>query len=124
MDSGALRVTLRLLEPQDADVIAGWGEDPQFCREADWSTTMASADRRRFQQSLIEAPPPELIRWGAVVESVLVGYVDLQGAEPGRRELGFVIGERDRWGSGLGGLAAAAGLDHGFGRLGLRHVWA
>ena len=118
------KVTLRLLLLQDAEVIAAWGDDPQFCLEADWKADLSFARRHSFLQGLIEAPPPDLIRLGATLNGLLVGYVDLHGCEPDQRELGFVIGERARWGSGLGGMAAAAGLDHGFGSLGLQSVWA
>lgn len=30
-------VTLRPLELQDADVMAEWAVDPEFCRAADWT---------------------------------------------------------------------------------------
>lgn len=117
-------VTLRPLTPADADVVAGWGTDAQFCREADWAVEMPLVERRRRQRSLIESPPPELIRLGSVHNGILIGYVDLHGAEPLRRELGFLIGGRARWGHGLGCLTARAGLDYGFGQLGLKEVWA
>ncbi len=124
VDSRGRTVTLRPLLLQDAEVMAAWGDDPQFCLEADWTVDLSFHERHRFQRGLIEAPPPGLIRFGATLGDHLVGYVDLHGREPDRRELGVVIGERARWGSGLGGMAAAAGLDHGFGPLGLQSVWA
>ena len=71
-----------------------------------------------------QAPPADLVRLGVVVEDALVGYVDLHGQEPVRRELGFVIGVRDRWGQGLGRRAASAALDHAFDGLHLDEVWA
>jgi RimJ/RimL family protein N-acetyltransferase len=117
-------VILRPLAQPDAEVIARWAADPKFCREADWTVDLPFAERRRVQEALIESPPRELIRLGAVHDGVLVGYVDFHGDEAHRRELGFVVGERSRWGRGLGRSAAAAGLDHGFDRLGLRVVWA
>lgn len=117
-------MTLRPLELQDADVIAEWGADPEFCLEADWTTDVPATERQCFHEALIQSPPPELIRLGATHEGILVGYVDLHGAEPHRRELGFVIGERRRWGRGLGRSAATAGLDYGFDRLGMDEIWA
>lgn len=117
-------MTLRPLEVEDADVIAGWGTDLQFCREADWTVDRPVAERQRALLSLIQSPPLDLVRLGAVHEGVLIGYVDLHGDEPVRRELGFLIGGRDRWGHGLGRLTAAAGLDYGFDELGLQQVWA
>lgn len=91
---------------------------------ADWPEALPFIERQGFQRSIIESPPPELIRLGVILEDVLIGYVDLHGDEPHRRELGFVIGERSRWGRGLGRLAAAACLDYGFDSLALREIWA
>jgi RimJ/RimL family protein N-acetyltransferase len=118
------RVTLRPLELQDGDVIAGWAADAEFCREADWTADLAFAEYQRFHRNLIESAPPSLIRLGAIHAGVLVGYVDLHGEESDRRELGFLIGERSRWGQGLGRLAGYAGLAFGFEQLGLQEIWA
>ncbi|BFU42377.1 GNAT family N-acetyltransferase [Krasilnikovia sp. MM14-A1004] len=117
-------VTLRVLTPQDAAVIAGWASDPQFCREAEWTPGLPAHEYERFQRRLIETPPHDLIRLGACSGSDLVGYVAFQGDEPARRELGFVIGVRNLWGRGLGRGAAAAGLRYGFVELGLQEIWA
>jgi len=102
MDGSVPPVTLRKLTLQDADVFATWAADPTFCHEADWTTGLSFAEYQHFHQTLIQSPPPELIRLGVMHEGILVGYVDLHGDEPHRRELGFVIGERSRWGVGLG----------------------
>lgn len=117
-------VTLRRLKLEDADEIGAWAADHEFSRHADWSAGLSFAEHRRFHQRLIESPPAELMRLGAIHEGILVGYVDLHGSQAQRRELGFVIGGRDRWGQGLGHMAAAAGLDYGFGHLGLEEIWA
>lgn len=115
---------LRKLVASDAAVIAGWAGDLEFCREAGWSTDLGRRAHLEFQQRIIALPPPDLLRLGAEVEGVLVGYVDLHGSEQGTRELGFLIGERSSWGRGLGRRAAAAGLEYGFGELGLKLIWA
>lgn len=82
------------------------------------------ADRLRFWEELINAPPTDLVRLGAVCDQELVGYIDLHGAEPRRRELGYTIGGRERWGRGLGTAAAGAGLAYGFTVLELDEIWA
>ncbi len=123
-DAPGRAVALRPLREDDAATIAGWGADEEFRRHADWAPDVPVAERRAAQERLVAEPPPDLLRLGAELDGDLVGYVDLHGLEADRRELGFVVGERDRWGSGLGLRLAAAGLDHGFGRLGLRRVWA
>lgn len=117
-------VTLRALTPADALVIAGWGTDPAFTRVAGWSPDHSVADRARFQERLIVTPPPDLMRWGVEHVGSLVGFVNLAGDEPGRRELGFLIGGSSRWGRGLGRSAAAAGLELAFDGLALDGVWA
>lgn len=124
VEGSANALTLRPLEVQDADVIAAWAADSEFCREAGWTADLPFPERRRFHRTLIQSPPRALIRLGAIHAGLLVGYVDLHGDEPDRRELGFAIGERGRWGRGLGRLAGAAGLDYGFGQLGLQEIWA
>jgi RimJ/RimL family protein N-acetyltransferase len=124
VDDPAGPVNLRPLEGPDADVMARWAEDVEFCRAAGWTAGRSLAEYRRFHQGLIVSPPAQLIRLGVAQEGSLVGYVDLHGDESHRRELGFLIGDRARWGRGLGRSAAAAGLDYGFGRLDLAEIWA
>ena len=124
MGGPANTLTLRPLRISDAEVISRWGSDPGFCRAAGWTVDLPLAELRHFHHMLIESPSPDLIRLAAIRDEVLVGYVDLCGSDPHRRELGFVIGERRQWGRGFGYQAAAAGVAHGFDRLGLRVIWA
>lgn len=119
-----LLVRLRPLTAADIEVMADWAEDLQFCREAGWTVDLPRERRLAFWRELVESPPVELIRLGVVHGDDLVGYVDLHGSEPARRELGFLIGSRSRWGQGLGRQAASAALDHGFGSLSLDEIWA
>lgn len=117
-------IRLRPLDLDDAPVLAAWAEDRQFCREAEWSLALDQDGYLDFWRRSIELPPADLVRLGVLSGPDLVGYVDLHGAEPGRRELGFVIGVRDRWGQGLGLQAARAARDHAFQVLGVGEVWA
>ena len=77
-----------------------------------------------FQRRLITEPPADLTRLGVYTDGRLVGYVALQGGQPTRRELGFLIGERRLWGRGFGTAAARAGLLHGFTKMHLTEIWA
>jgi RimJ/RimL family protein N-acetyltransferase len=117
-------LVLRPLTPADVETIAAWGGDDEFCRRAGWTVGLPAERHRAFWRAAIAAPPPELLRLGAVHGGTLVGYVDLHGLDPTRRELGFVIGERGRWGQGLGTAAANAGLAWGFDELSLAEIWA
>ncbi|MGW7683593.1 GNAT family N-acetyltransferase [Kribbella sp. NPDC054772] len=119
-----LEVRLRPLTADDAATVAGWGDDEQFCRAADWTIALGLDERLAFHRRLIAQPPSDLRRLGAEVAGSLAGYVDLHGKGAERLELGFVIGERRLWGRGIGTAAAAAGLSYGFGTLGLSEIWA
>lgn len=118
------RAFLRPMEPADAEVIAAWGDDLLFCDEAGWSRDLDPAERRQRWGELVADPPSDLIRLTAVSDGEVVGYVDFHGDEPKRRELGYIVGGRERWGRGLGTALARAGLDHGFDVLGLDEIWA
>ena len=63
---------------EDADVIAGWAADEEFCRAAEWTLGLSFEDHREFQARLICSPPSDLARLGAVHEGRLVGYVALK----------------------------------------------
>ena len=121
---GPAAAHLRSLLAEDAVTFAEWGTDRVFCEHAGWSPETGLADRRAWWAALIAEPPPDLIRLAICVAGEGVGYVDLQGTEPDRRELGYVIGGRNRWNRGLGTLAAKAGLAYGFEVLGLGSIWA
>lgn len=120
----ASEVVLRPLTIEDAVVIACWAADEDFCRAAEWSIGRSAEEHRAFQTQLITSPPPGLLRLGAVHGDRLVGYVDLHGNQPDRRELGFLVGPRSLWGLGLGLAVARAGLVFGFEERGLREIWA
>lgn len=119
-----LSLLLRPLTLEDAGTIAGWAADPIFCRAAGWTVGLPPGEHLAFQTRLIAQPPTDLVRLGVSLDGRLVGYVVFQGTEAGRRELGFVIGERGLWGQGLGLAAAWAGLRCGFATMGLSHLWA
>jgi RimJ/RimL family protein N-acetyltransferase len=119
------QVRLRALTLHDCEVAARWGEDPDFCAYAGWTVDRPTADRARLWRDLVTEPPDDLLRVAAVdTNGDLVGYVDLMGLEPRRRELGYLVGSRAHWGRGWGTAIAVAGLDHGFSRLGLDEIWA
>lgn len=118
-------LALRALVAADAATLAAWALDGTFVAHADWTPGLPLDEHERFWRTIIADPPePELLRFGAVHDGELVGYVDLYGLALAERELGYVIGPSNRWGQGLGEAAARAGLEHAFGHLGLRAVWA
>jgi RimJ/RimL family protein N-acetyltransferase len=115
-------MTLRPFTWADVPIAAAWGLDDELCRRAEWTVGLPIEEHRKHWESLLRSPSPELIRLAAVSDGELVGYVDLHGTDPDRRELGYVIGRRELWGRGLGTRAARAGLALAFDELGLDTV--
>jgi RimJ/RimL family protein N-acetyltransferase len=119
MDSA---VNLSALGAADVDVLASWAEDELFCAHAGWIGSRSTV--RDFWLHQLQHPPKSLTRLGAKIDAVLVGHVDLHGDGEHEQELGYLIGPSHRWGNGLGGRVAAAGLRHAFAELPLDSVWA
>ncbi|WP_327640420.1 GNAT family N-acetyltransferase [Kribbella sp. NBC_00482] len=118
------RVFLRPLELADVATYVSWGSDRRFCEHAGWTVDRSAAELEAHWRALIEQPKPDHLRRAAVAGDEVVGYVDLAGAEPDRRELGYVVGPSERWGRGLGGIVAQLGVEYGFDVLGLQEIWA
>lgn len=117
-------IRLRPLHVADVPVFSSWGQDPRFVEHAGWSPGLPDSELRAFWTGLVNTPPPELLRLGAVRDQVLIGYVDLHGVGPWERELGYAIGPSTCWGKGLGTAVAGAALHYAFDVLGLESVWA
>ncbi|MDO5676726.1 MAG: GNAT family N-acetyltransferase [Propionibacteriaceae bacterium] len=116
-------VRLRPMQPGDEEVFSTWNSDPEFCEIAGW-THGPHTENIAFWTKLVSSPPPDLLRLIAEVDGDPIGFADLHGVEPHRRELGFLIGSTASFGKGLGTAIARAGLEYGFERLGLVDIWA
>ena len=67
-------VTLHALRLDDADTIAAWGDDPEFCSAAGWSASNTRDHRAARLRSLISEAPHDLIRLGVRSDEGLVGF--------------------------------------------------
>ncbi len=117
----SIPIALSPLDARSAEIIASWGDDPEFLRAAEWSAVSGEA-RSAFWQSLVHSPPEHLLRLAATADADVVGYLDIHGSGP-RRELGFAIGP-SHWRRGLGGAVAHAGVEYAFQSIGLPCLWA
>lgn len=115
---------LRPIDRSDLPTCVSWGRDRTFCEHAGWTVDLPEPAHEAHWRALVERPKPDLIRLAAVAGDDVVGYVDLAGEGPDRRELGYAIGPSSRWGQGLGRTAAGLGLQYGFREVGLREVCA
>lgn len=118
------KLTVRPLDLSDAPVFAAWGLDRRFCEVAGWRLDRPVAGHEEHWRRLVLEPKTDHLRLAAVAGGESVGYVDLAGAEPDWRELGYVVGPSARWGRGLGGAVARLGVEYGFTQLGLQEIRA
>ena len=118
------QVSLRPLELRDIDALVAWSRDVELCRAAEWTEGTPENVLRAHWTTLIASPSGDMVRHAITMRDQVIGYADLFGEDPERRELGIVIGERSLWGKGLGRLGAALMLDSGFDTLHLNTVVA
>lgn len=117
-------VGIRMAVVGDAETFASWATDEHFRRAAEWPADRSVDERVASLASLITDPPADLVRLCVEHEGSVVGYVDIQGEEPDRRELGYLVGPSCRWGRGLGLATARAGIRYGFEVMKLGAIWA
>ena len=119
-------VRLRRLGPEDAEVIAAWGADAQFCRAAGWTVGLSRREHVTFQRRLISEPPADLDRLGVDAPEGPGWWATSRcsamspRAGAGLRHWGappLAPGRRYGW-------PARAGLSHGFTRMRLTEIWA
>ena len=117
-------LALRTLSTADAPVLASWADDEVFRRAGGWSANLPREDLVRFWERMATEPPADLIRLAAEEDGELVGYADLHGSEPERRELGFLVGPSSRWGQRLGLSIAAKAVARAWESTDAHEIWA
>jgi RimJ/RimL family protein N-acetyltransferase len=122
-------VNLRAVERSDAPCLYHWFNDPEVMRYwglADATVSLAEIQRRIEEWLAREA---ELGRPAAFIIETLDGeplgllLTSRESQQHRSLELSLVIGERERWGRGLGTDALEAFLDICFAQWGIHRVW-
>lgn len=116
-------ITLRPVEPADADRLYGWRREPEVDRWMDADAPPDPAVHGAWFGDLMVNPD----RRGWIIEQAAapVGFMHLTGLTSRQRrgQWRWYIGEPAARGRGAGRAAQALGLDHAFG-FGLRKVWS
>jgi RimJ/RimL family protein N-acetyltransferase len=122
-------VNLRAVERADAPDLYRWFNDPELMRF--WGVPDATVSSHEVQRR-IEQWLDEEVRLGRPVclivepldaESVGLVVVGEYRADHGSAALSLLIGDRDRWGQGLGGDALRTVVDTGFTSWNLHRLW-
>jgi ribosomal-protein-alanine N-acetyltransferase len=119
-------VYLRPLEPEDADLVAGWYADDRF-RKLMGDPPMSFARRRQRYEDAVSGDGDSVIRFVIcrLDDDRPVGRVDIFDIDRtnGNCAFGIGIGEPSLRGRGLGTDAVNAVVDFAFGELRMERVW-
>lgn len=121
-------VRLRPVEPEDAETLWRWHNDPDVTRWLDFAYPEPLA---RIREKFTERPANGYARTVLMIETLdtgrAIGVTGLRDAEPetARAELDIYLGEKDTWGQGYGTDAVRAVCRLGFDamRLHLIALW-
>ena len=118
-------VTLRAMEPSDAEALWRWNHDPEVMR---WMRPGYPQSVARVRTWLAERPRNDygdvLFGIEVVDDGKLIGLVRLHGAEPERgiAELDIYLGEKDYWGRGYATDAMRTVCRYGFAMMRLHKI--
>jgi len=119
-------VTVRPLEPEDAELLHTWGQDLELEMASGFGPILGRAAHRGRLLDRIENPRDDVITLGIETGGRLVGTIQLAfiDREERRAAMGIVLGERDTWGTGVAERAVRILLDVAFTHQGLERVYA
>lgn len=118
------RVSLRPLEREDAPALVRWLNDPEVREGLATFRPLSLAAEYAFLDSLAKAEDRVVLGIVERATGSLVGACGLDTIfwKDRRAVFGICVGEKSRWGQGLGREATRLMLDHAFGTLGLNRV--
>ena len=115
-------MTLRALRDEDADSLHPAFADAELLRW--WSSGPHENVERTRDYLRGNVNSADWPTWAITLgDDVAVGWVVLGPRREGVAEVGYIL-RRDHWGRGIAREAVSALLDHGFGALELRRIYA
>ncbi len=123
------RLILRPFREEDLDDIHEYGSDPKVTRFMDWGPNTPKISREYLDRALAEQQvwPRDVVNMAAEVaaEGKLIGSVRFAiiDASTLTADFGYTF-NRAYWNQGYASEAAGALIDHAFGALGVRRIFA
>lgn len=121
------RTRLRAVEPSDAAAAFRWMNDPEVTEHllARYPVTRPAETAWADRAAAAPVFGNVMLAIEALDDGALVGICGLHGQTPEDRvsELGINVGEKERWGHGLGFDALRTLIAFGFRDLNLRRIW-
>ena len=113
-----LGLKLRRVRAEDAPLLFGWFEDQELTRYMEPSSSLTED---QLTVSIICSKDEDFMIYWAERP---IGFASIYERTPCTGEISYLIGDPDYRGKGLGRKIVLALLDQGFGRLGLRSIFA
>jgi RimJ/RimL family protein N-acetyltransferase len=119
------RVTLRPMEPSDAEALWRWNHDPEVMRWMDDGYAQPLAQvRKRMEERPRNGYADLLLGIEIRTDATLIGLVRLRDTEPetGCTELDIYLGEKEYWGRGFATDAMRTICRYGFEKMRLHKI--
>lgn len=117
------RLVLRQLRDDDAAALFPVLSDPEVMTWWSSGPHISPAETEAYVKGNA-AEGQGYLCWAITAgDDAALGWVILIDGKPDVKEIGYIL-RRDRWGSGIAREAVTRVIDHGFGEMGLRRIFA
>ena len=119
-------VSLRPVDWADRDRMYPWHCDSELEILSGWGPRRSKTTYEAKFRSFLEDPPGDLVVFAIEHGGELAGRIELAeiDLEHRRASLGLIVGDKRKWGSGIGSSAVLIMLDYAFSVMNLGRVYA
>lgn len=105
-------INIRPITMQDFESVLKWSKDDTFCLANDWEQNRDAQELYTWWDFCVHHPSEGFIRLGIALENEIIGYGDIVLRTKNTAELGIAIGDRTRWGQGIGSQSMIRLIDY------------
>ncbi|MEW6734911.1 MAG: GNAT family protein [Acidobacteriota bacterium] len=119
-------ILLRPVDLSDGDQMYQWHQDIELEIYSSWGPRQSRTTYDTKFRKFLEEPPNDLVVFAIEAYEQLVGRIELYTINRSDRNagIGLLIGDKSKWGSGIGSLATQIMLDYAFNIENLEKVYA
>ena len=119
-------VLLRPVDWADKDQMYPWHCDPELEILSGWGPRRSKTTYEAKFRTFLENPPADLVVFAILFRGELAGRIELSEIDHEHRRacLGLIVGDKRKWGAGIGSSAVIIMLDYAFTVLNLERVYA
>ncbi|MHC4955996.1 MAG: GNAT family N-acetyltransferase [Planctomycetota bacterium] len=120
------QVTIRPVDWPDRDRMYAWHCDSELEILSGWGPRRSKTGYEAKFRAFLDDPPGDLMVFAIEHDGELVGRIELAEIDRDNRRaaLGLFVGDKRKWGSGIGSTAVVLALDYAFSVANLGRVYA